>query len=52
MLHFVLLRLLLLIGVEGISDILWYVDVVLDSAWFLDPVLGPPKIALVDCLST
>ena len=21
---------------------------VLDSAWFLDPVLGPPKIALVD----
>ena len=33
--------------------VLWrYVDVVLDSAWFLDPVLGPPKIALVDCLST
>ena len=34
-------------------DELWrYVDAVLDSAWFLDPVLGPPKIALVDCLST
>ena len=33
--------------------VLWrYVDVVLDSAWFLDPVLGPPKIALVDYLST
>ena len=30
-------------------NLLWrYVDVVLDSAWFLDPVLGPPKIALVD----
>ena len=35
-----------------ISNLLWrYVDAVLDSAWFLDPVLGPPKIALVDCSS-
>ena len=34
-------------------NLLWrYVDAVLDSAWFLDPVLGPPKITLVDCLST
>ena len=34
-------------------NLLWrYVDAVLDSAWYLDPVLGPPKIALVDCLST
>ena len=32
------------------GETLWrYVDVVLDSAWFLDPVVGPQKIVLVDC---
>ena len=34
------------------SNLLWrFVDALLDSAWFLDPFLGPPKTALVDCLS-